>query len=694
MSPYEIIPSSESKAFMLLTEEQRQDVLFWAGIVIEADAAKSKNAAFAEIAKRFPGVKGVSVSTIRRKYYDWKRDGWQTLINRSTLKSDQKVKALGDAPRGQSPEFIEFWKMLQENNQRGCKAAYRDLVRRYRRGEQIPGVGTWRTVWMDKLGGIPPKQCPLNAPLPDGWGGNGRNLMRYKPNKVELVFVRQGLGKARNFLPKVYTTRVGMDVGMIYVFDDMWHNILVNAPGNSKAMRPLEFACQDVFSAARVAWGIQPMRENPDTGKREMLRETEMRFLLCHVLCNLGYNPAGCRLHVEHGTAAIRKDLEEFLSTISDGAITVARGGIHNSPAFDGSFAPQPRGNSRFKGSLESQHALAQTEVAHLPGQVGKDRDHAPEELYGLQMYNTKLLKKAGELPPERAALLDWPVLNIDQFRSVVAEAYQNMNLRRDHKLEGFREAELVTNEFRLSPASAWEPMRNLELMDPEDRQLASALIQRRPDELSRCEQMSPAEVFASRQNKLVKLPPVYAPQILGRRNAKPYRLDRDQQLSFENRRLGPGTFRFDSQVVTESGELVDLQPDTTYLVYATPFDTSAVFVCDEDNRFIGISNAIQTPCKLDDEAIHRRMGKAAAAETRLLSGAKARRRPQAEKKTNMHERNAAVFNGDPITDQELAVAARVKAERGGLQDVFSHPNPTDLDDYETEESGDLSDIF
>jgi len=693
MSPFAIIPHDEHAKLMTLTDEQRKEVLFWCRIVQEVDSAKGKSKTFAEIARRYEGVRGVSGTNIKNKYYAWKQGGWQTLINGSRLKSDQKIRVLGDAPTGQSPQFVEYWLALQERFQRSSKAAYRELIRIYRSGEQIPGIGTWRTVWMDTVGGLPPKKSPLDAPLPYGWGGNGRNLMRYKPEKHELAFMRGGLAEARKYLPKVYTTRVGMAPGQIYVFDDMFHDNLVNAPGNRKAMRPLEFACQDVFSAARVAWGIQPIRENPDTGKREMLRETEMRFLLCHVLCTLGYHPSGCRLHVEHGTAAIRKDLEEFLFEATDGAITVARGGIHNTPAFDGAFAPQARGNSRFKSTLESQHSLVHNELAHLPAQVGKDRDHAPEQIHGLQVYNTKLLAVAAELPPERAEMLEMPVLSIDQFRSVVSEAYNRINGRTDHRLEGWEEAGLIANEYRLSLASAWEPMTKLLGMDSDERALAEAMIQKRPDQFAQSRKLSPSEVFSAGSNNLVKLPYAYAPEILGRRNAKEIRLDSDHFLSFEDRRIGPDVHRYEGRVVAETGEWVHLHSETSYLIYATPFDPSAVFVCDMDNRFMGLAHALNVPCKTNTKGIHRQIGKARHEEALLLRGTKVRQVQKSKEMLRMHQHNAAVLRGDPLSPEEIFRTERITQSApnaADLEAVTAHARPEEVDEFSNEEISEL----
>jgi hypothetical protein len=643
MTPTSLIPTAQHDKLMSLTEPQRKEVLFWCRIVSQIESAKSRRAAFGEIARQHPGIKGMTASNIKTKYYAWQQRGWRAFINGSKLKADQKVRVLGDAPKGQPPEFVEYWKALQENFQRSSRAAYRELVRRYRCGDDFPGIGNWRSVWMETIGGMPPANIPIDAPLPDGW--SERNLSRYRPSKFELTATRIGVSAAAKFRPLVYTTRAGLLPGQIYVFDDVWHDNKVNYIGiNRKAMRPLEFSCLDIPSGCQVAWGAQPMLENEATGRRETLRETEMRFLLCHVLCNLGYHPSGCALHVEHGTAAIRPELAEQLFEWTGGAVTVARGGISGKAAHDGFFMSRGKGNSRFKACLESHHNLKHNELAALPGQVGKDRDHSPEEGHGRDTYNNTLIKAMSQLPAERAQLLQLPYLDFSQWKQVVGEIYERINGRIDHHLEGWEQCGYVTTEYRLSEAAAWEPMTRLLGMPPERREKVEALI----DEpgMVRTRRLSPAEVWLAGRANLVRLGAHYVPLILGYRNAKHLKVGDDHQITFQDRRLGPGIHRYLAQVETEHGELRMLEPGQTYCIYATPFDTSAVFVADQDNRFLGIARAVNVVCKADTEAIHREIGKSMHIEKQLLAPVKARHAAEARQKSAMHSHNANVMMG------------------------------------------------
>jgi hypothetical protein len=216
------------------------------------------------------------------------------------------------------------------------------------------------------------------------------------------------------------------------------------------------------------------------------------------------------------------------------------------------------------------------------------------------------------------------------------------------------------------------------------------AVVEHAPG-LIRTRRLSPMEVWLAGRRDLVQLPAHYVPLILGERNAKMLRVGDDHMITFQDRRIGPGIHRYLAQVETETGELRMLPPGKTFAVYATPFDTSAVFVASEDNCFLGIARRLQTACKTDTEAIHRQIGKSMAIEKQLLEPVRARHAAEARQKQAMHEHNARVLRGEPITEDELDAHNRIKAAKGELDDIFQAP--ATLPDPEVETEG-LESIF
>jgi hypothetical protein len=170
--------------------------------------------------------------------------------------------------------------------------------------------------------------------VPRGW--SYRTFCRSMPqDDYSRTIARTGRAAAATYRPGVYTTRVGLRCGSVYMLDDVWHDFYVKPTLKSESMRLLELCCMDLFSAKRVLYGTKAERED-DNGVRERIRERDMRFLLAAVLSLHGYRKDGTVLIGEHGTAIIRENVERILHDRTGGAITVQRGGITDSPALPG----------------------------------------------------------------------------------------------------------------------------------------------------------------------------------------------------------------------------------------------------------------------------------------------------------------------------------------------------------------------
>ena len=101
------------------------------------------------------GVRGVSVPSMYRKAALLRLNGWRGLL-------DGRVARRLQGPGGlaANAEFRDFWTSLALSNRRKTAPAYRELFRRLRLGERIPGVGDWRDVWAATHGGPPLDEPP------------------------------------------------------------------------------------------------------------------------------------------------------------------------------------------------------------------------------------------------------------------------------------------------------------------------------------------------------------------------------------------------------------------------------------------------------------------------------------------------------------------------------------------------------
>ncbi|MCX8156176.1 MAG: hypothetical protein N3J91_07000 [Verrucomicrobiae bacterium] len=579
------LTSSRALAAILpaLTTRERMELLAWISTL--ETIQPPYQSAYREIASRF----GVSTATVRRKHDLLRRLGPAAL-----------APARADREPALAPELIEFWKSLCQLNQRKSKPAYRLLLKKFFAGEPIPGI---------------PNDQPRNQ-LPRGW--SYRNFMRFSPNRFELTAARIGRSAAAAYRPLVFTTRRHLQVGQFFVFDDLWHDHFCNILDTRQCGRPLEFHALDLASGCKFAWGMQLRAERPD-GTETGLTESAMRFLLAYVLAEFGYNPiTGTTLIVEHGTAAIREDVERLLHSLSNGKITVHRGGIQRTPAFPGQFSPAGRGNPRAKAHLESLTNLIHNEMGFIPGQTGPTRDARPEGLHGLLQYNQKLLSAAAALPEDLARELKFPVLEFRRFQELAGQIYDAINSRTDHQLEG------------------WEDRHTI---DP-----STGLLRR----------LSPREVFDAGRPHLTPLPPHATAMILGPDLGVERTVGANHIIEFQDRSVAHARLRF---LATE------LQPGSQVITVLNPFHPSALFTFDQHGRFIAALPRLDPVDRADIEAIHRACGRAAAIEAELLAPVAARGAALTRARAHMHAHNAAVLAragrpAPPPPDPALAAAA------------------------------------
>lgn len=602
---------------------------------------------------------GTSVKTARRMY-DFARKGrtigkgglchgWKALVDW------RKVSLVSrDLPEA----FIQYWKYLVEQEQRKTKPAWRKLLHIWRDTDQpIPGYD------------IRP-EAGLNG-IPDGWSYT--NLLRYQPDHYERTVARQGRSAAARYRPMVWTTRVGLEVGQFYSFDDLEHDLKVNFVGvNRNAMRPLELCALDLFSACKVRYGVKPMMENDD-GTKAKLKARDMRFLVAALLTTAGYRRSGTTLLVEHGTAAVRDDLEKMLFDVTGGAITVQRSGIEGAPALHGWYEGRGKGNFRLKAALESQHSLIHNETAALPGQMGLSRNAAPDDLYGKERANSLLVAACKTLTPDRAALLRFPFVEFVRFREILESIYMAINSRTEHGLEGWEASGLLTQEFRLQLSDKrWLPAAHLDQVSEAQRESVMALIER--PGYTRCRKLSPLEVWNMGRRNLVRIPWHVVPSILTRDLSDERKVGRDGLFTFEDRELGPDVHRYMGRARNTEGRDVLLDRNETYLTFVNPFDPRGMIVCDAREAFIGVAPRLDVARRCNPEEIARSMGRAAHEESLRLEAYRARHSGDVARKEEDEAFNTRLISGAPVFEEEYAAVERIKAEKGGLDDITPDP--------------------
>lgn len=522
---------------------------------------------------------GVHTSTARRKYDAWKdTKDWRALID------------LRKAPatRGLDPAFVEWWCGVVISNKRKIAPAYRYFVRLYEVGDAIPG--------------IPPGLS--RASLPRGYSED--NLRRIAPDKFELKAARIGRNAAADLRPLVLSTRVGMEVGQRYVFDDLWHDFEVMVLGQRTPSRLLQLHVHDVFSGCQFTRGIKPRIEDPESGKSVGLKLKEMMFLTVHCLSVYGYHPGGTVLMVENGTAAITKEEEELIYRITGGLVTVQRASMQGLSAFAGQYCGRAKGNFRFKACLESLGNLIHNETANaleFPGQTGSNsRINCPEELHGQQRHLDLLVRVMVNLPPKMQAMLMLPMLEARQATNLVNEVMERINRREDHDLEGYVEAGLTTIDFEVPGVGVITGRKVMEL-PPEKRAAVVAVA------TPTARKLSPREVFDGGRGKLVRLRPEQTALLLASIEPRKVKVS-GHIIEFQDADISPSPLRYLAHHFRNGDE---------FGVVVNPLSPEEAHLYTSGGKWVGTVEAWQRISHLDADGLREQQRMAARVENDLL---------------------------------------------------------------------------
>lgn len=644
------ISESDTLEFSRLPQEVRDDVRRLLHAFLCIHDADNKLTACKVQATTFQGRRGFSWNSLYRKYYEYVSSwDWRTVMDKAKA-GPQYWQT--EEPAALPTDFLEHWRGLASGNQRKCRPAYRSLIRQWE---------AWRAG--DRKKAIPGyDKCPPAEPAtgrPRGWEYS--NLMRHRPTRFELLAHRQGRSAAADARPLVFTTRAGLSVGEYYLFDDFWHDLKVVQLGQRRAQRLLQFHALDLFSACNFARGYKPIVEDAMTGAMERLKEAEMVFLVAHVLGTFGYREQGTVLVVEHGTAAIRPDLEAKIADLTGGAVRVERSGMEGAAAFAGMYAGRSKGNYRFKAALESMGNLIHNETADvrlIPGQTGSNsRLNAPEELHGRDRHMDALLRAIVALPADRAALLRLPFLEFRQAVWVMDEIHDRINGRIDHELEGWQEAGLLTSEWRISPDQPWLPMSRL-LSLPQEQRVAMEHYVGAQQDLTRARRLSPQEVWDRGRRALTKLPPHKTAMLLYELSGKSGECTvRDSLIEFEDKDLSPSPLRYRAAARLPARPEEPLQEGEKFRPVINPLNLDELHLFDARGGYVGACPRWKSPTRSDTEALQRQMGQAAKIERELLEPVARRGADITRQRIEDARHNAEVLKG--TTDPKLPISTR-----------------------------------
>lgn len=607
------------------------------------------------------GVRGLSVKSLYRKAQAMRQGGALAIVDGRKLRR----QAVG---LESNQEFRDHWTSLVLSNRRKTAPAYRALFAQLAGGMRIPGVGDWRDVWAADHGGIrpaPDMQCPYKpyTDTPKGW--SAASLARLAPGKYALAAARQGtMAATMAYIPDVPRTRVGLALCQCVQIDDMWHEVKVEFAGNKRAQRVAEFAMIDVLTGFAFGWLPKPVRERDD-GTLEVLRSEWVRYLIAHLLCNVGIPEAGCLIMGERGTASADAALRQTLADVSGGKVRFGAGGMLSTPLARGLFDGRPKGNPRYKGLREGFNALLKNELGALRGHMGGGRGREPEDAYGMEKDDARLRSIATALEQTRPGALSrmrLPYMPYSDFLEFARLAYDQLNNRTWHEMEGWDECGFIAGEWRPTADSPWLPIGALEKMEPPRAAAFRNLIDSGAMDY-RTRRMSPAEAWASRAGEIKTVGDFAAPLILGDGLARVCRCDDKLQMAFRDETT---LRRLVVAGVLDGG--ATLERGKSYRVWVNPLASHKAYVADEGGRYLGTA-PVQIPFNHDDEqGAHRALGirqQAIAAERKEMAPYIRRRVAEAAEAARVNA--LEIFGEDPVETAAAVSALAWEAEEAGV---------------------------
>ncbi len=640
-----------------LPVELREDTRLKLEALEVIDCAKNRRFAIVQIARSHDGELGWSKQRLEKQYYDYRSTGdWTLVVDQRRAGAtwrDELAVAIGDKVDGDRkavPEETVRWiRGLAFGQQRTIKGAIRRAHRiwkthqdprpdhngLYEVYQRIPGYTEW------------PK-ADDKGKHPAGW--SPRNLYdRCKITPFEDAATKQGRGAARNFRLPVKTTSVGLKFGAIFQTDDKELDFNVNLLGQIKAMRPRGFAMIEGLTRSITTALWKPTFWDLEESRKKALLKRDYHILIIHHLLSTGYrnDDNGTLIVDEKGTAHADEEFAKRVFDATGGKVRFDHGAIDRRQAHAGQFKGPARGNPQHKPLIEGYWRILTDAMADLPGQVGKDRNHAPEQNEALMAYNEKIVG-AMLVKPEWRELLQTPVLWWPMAQKVINAIMEEIDAREDHAIEGWEENGFVQFLWRATrDSSDWLPMAALESMPDAARTALSSMISADAS-LRMVRKMSPAAARRKmcRIDPLTQLPigslPLLFSEAMAHEYGHPVRVTADGLIEFDDSAVSPDTLGF---IAFEGGKRLGV--GEKFLAF---FDQMApdrgLALADARLRVVGVCPAYPRVLPTDKEGLTKIKRMAEADEALQLAAIQRDTRPAAIRAAAMHVHNAQAMQG------------------------------------------------
>lgn len=311
--------------------------------------SKSPNKACMEIAyrKEREGAKGWSYKRLYALYSEFSKSGdWRVL--RPNWRG---------AKAGLPKAFVEYFReqLLSGSRKTPCRAARRQLINAFRRGDSIPGYGT-KYEWAAATGRPVPGIMGDDRELPEGWSLG--NLQKIKPrNKYILEGARQGVFAAHSSAPAmVLRDRSKLRFMEVIAFDDVRIDKICTIA--EKGMKrqfgyPLAVFALDVATGCDIAHIVKPRAKRKEDDSVIGIASEDVKQLTLNIISQRGLPPYPVKFLIENAAATLSEADELALKQTFRDRIIIERCGVLRDTFLQNGFY-EGGGKPWFKAWIEA----------------------------------------------------------------------------------------------------------------------------------------------------------------------------------------------------------------------------------------------------------------------------------------------------------------------------------------------------
>lgn len=399
---------------------------------------------------------------LKTLYYRWTAGGRKASALVLEYTCGGSAKTVPDALKAEIQRLASSATGGRDKNQNGRSAAsiHKELTKKWMRGENIPGLGTWPEWWANTYPAI---AKPHKAPqFPFCY----ETVKRHTGAKVLRVYGAIGRAAANKHMPHISMDYSQLRRCELYMMDDVRLDLIALDEVTGRVVEITCYVLMEVSSRFIVSYVLKP---------KGHIKAEDVDEMLAHGLSSEGFGLGDgytTHLYFERGTIACSEAAQMVLEAGSDGAIKVHRTSMLEGVRWAGAAPDKAVGHAAGKGAMEAFNRKLHDLLIDLPGQRGNNWANQPANL-GVGEREVKdpsaSTKNTVVMAAERIAQFiiaareqgeaftePLPLLTINGLRAEVTKRINEYNHEAGHDMQGFH----YRTEAEISPG-VWQPLQS-----------------------------------------------------------------------------------------------------------------------------------------------------------------------------------------------------------------------------------------